>query len=179
MRNKRVLVLSLGFVSMLAVVACGNKETDKKASNNKTEEVVQSEVEDDKADVEEGEEAETAEDSTQSETPENTQSDSTQSAEPVVTKTTMYAKSNVNIRSGAGTSNAQTGIEIEFWAEQNELVYGAVRNRVSDPKRLSFVLDTLAINNKREKWYNEQKAEDVTCYNSGRIMRTRGAGNVE
>lgn len=117
MRNKRVLVLLLGFVSMLAVVACGNKEIDKKASNNKTEEVVQSEVEDDKADVEEGEEAETTEDSTQSETPENTQSDSTQSAEPVVTKTTMYAKSNVNIRSGAGTSNAQTGIEIEFWAE--------------------------------------------------------------
>ena len=48
-----------------------------------------------------------------------------------------------------------------------------------DPKRLLLVLDTLAINNKREKWYNEQEAEDVTCYNSGRIMRTRGAGNVE
>lgn len=109
MRNKRVLVLFLGMVFMLAVVACGNKETGKKNDDKKTGETVQSEVEDDKADVEEDEEAETTEDNTQSQTPENTQSESTQSAEPIVTKTTMYAKSNVNIRSGAGTSNAQIG----------------------------------------------------------------------
>lgn len=106
---------------MLAVVACGNKETGKQNDSKKTEETAQSEIVDDKADVEVGEEAdkeadkeaETTEDNTQVETPENstqtpenTQSDSTQ---PTVTKTTMYAKSNVNVRSGAGTSNSQIG----------------------------------------------------------------------
>lgn len=113
MRSKKLLVLLLGLIFMLVVVACGNKEIDKKDSNKKTEETVQSEIKDDKADVEVDEEAdketETAEDSTQSETPENTQSESTQSVEQVVTKTTMYAKSNVNVRSGAGTSNSKLG----------------------------------------------------------------------
>lgn len=98
---------------MLAVVACGNKETGKQSDGKKTEETVQSEIEDDKADVEVGEdtnkEEETTEDNTQVESPDNAQSDSAQPTEPVVTKTAMYAKSNVNVRSGAGTSNAQIG----------------------------------------------------------------------
>ena len=98
---------------MFTVVACSNKETGKKSDDKKTEETVQSEIEEDKVDVEVDEgtdkETETTEDNTQAETSENTQSDSTQSAEPIVTKTTMYAKSNVNVRSGAGTSNSQIG----------------------------------------------------------------------
>lgn len=113
MRNKRVLVLLLGLSLMLAVVACGNKEIGKKSDDEKTEETAQSEIEDDKADVEGDEDAdkelENPENNTQSEMPDNTQSDNTQSAELIVTKTTMYAKSNVNVRSGAGTSNAQIG----------------------------------------------------------------------
>lgn len=118
MRNKRFLAVLLGVVFILAVVACGNKETDKKDSNKKTEEVVQSEIADDKTDVEESEstekETETTEDNTQSQAPDNTQSDnmqsdSAQSAETIVTKTTMYAKSSVNVRSGAGTSYAKVG----------------------------------------------------------------------
>lgn len=106
MRNKRLLVVLLGLVFMLAVVACGNKETGKQSDDKKTEETAQSEIEDDKVDIEVDEEAESTEDSTQSETPENIQSESVQST---VTKTTMYAKSNVNVRSGAGTSNSQIG----------------------------------------------------------------------
>ena len=109
MKRKRFLVILLGLVLIVAVVACGNKETGKESDDKKTGETVQSEVEDDKADVEVDEEAETTGDNTQAETPENTQSESTQSAEPIVTKTTMYAKSNVNVRSGAGASNAQIG----------------------------------------------------------------------
>ena len=69
--------------------------------------------------------------------------------------------------------------QIEKLIAQNRLREEPFGHTKYDPKRLLLVLDTLAINNKREKWYNEQEAEDVTCYNSGRIMRTRGAGNVE
>ena len=92
---------------MLVIVACGNKETGQKNHDKKTEESVQSEIENDEADVEVGEG--TTEDNTQAEASENTQSEGTQPAETNVTKTTMYAKSNVNVRSGAGTSNAQIG----------------------------------------------------------------------
>ncbi|MBQ4543497.1 MAG: SH3 domain-containing protein [Clostridia bacterium] len=92
------------YILLLALVltGCGNQETDKK-----TDKVVQSELqgneETPEAGEESGEEIETIE-----ETPEN----STQTPEitqPTVTKTTMYAKSSVNVRSGAGTSHSKVG----------------------------------------------------------------------
>lgn len=95
------------YILLLALVltGCGNQETDKK-----TTEVVQSELEGNEeapeVGEESGEEVENTEDNTQSEASENTQNDNMQ---PTVTKTTMYAKSSVNVRSGAGTSNAQIG----------------------------------------------------------------------
>ena len=55
MRNKRLLVVLLGLVFMLAVVACGNKETSEKNDDKKAQETVQSETEND---AEEGENAE-------------------------------------------------------------------------------------------------------------------------
>jgi len=106
MRNKRVLILLLGLALMLTVVACGNKETGKKNDDKKTQETVQSEAENDaEEDVKEDtdEEAETPEDATQ------TDSNNTQTVDSVVEKVTMYAKSNVNVRSGAGTSNSKIG----------------------------------------------------------------------
>ena len=95
------------YILLLALVltGCGNQESDKK-----TNEVVQSELEGNEeapeVGEESGEEVENTEDNTQSEASENTQNDNMQ---PTVTKTTMYAKSSVNVRSGAGTSNAQIG----------------------------------------------------------------------
>ena len=86
----------------LVLTGCGNQETDKK-----TNEVVQSELEGNGEDVEAGEESGEEVESTE-ETPEN----STQTPEitqPTVTKTTMYAKSSVNVRSGAGTSHSKVG----------------------------------------------------------------------
>lgn len=106
MKNKKVLTLLLGLTLMLSIAACGNQETDKKDNNKKTDEVVQSELEGNEEDVEAGEEVENTEDNTQSEAPENAQGDNMQ---PTVAKTIMYAKSNVNVRSGAGTSNAKVG----------------------------------------------------------------------
>lgn len=91
----------------LVLTACGRAE---KESNNKT---VKEETENNIEQVEK-EEAETEKEvETTEETPENstqipeiTQSGSTQ---PTVTKTTMYAKSSVNVRSGAGTSHSKVG----------------------------------------------------------------------
>ncbi len=91
----------------LVLTACGraekesNNKTVKEETENNIEQVEKEEAETEK-EVETTEE--TPENSTQ--TPEITQSGSTQ---PTVTKTTMYAKSNVNVRSGAGTSNSQIG----------------------------------------------------------------------
>jgi len=113
MKNKRLLVLLLGLVLMLAVVACGNKETGKKSDDKKAQETVQSETDNDaeeEEDIKEDteKEAETSENTTQVETPANTENN-TQSVESTVEKVTMYAKSNVNVRSGAGTSNSKIG----------------------------------------------------------------------
>lgn len=107
MKNKRLIVLLLGLALMLTVVACGNNETGKKNNDKKAQETVQGETENDaeeEEDIKEDTEKEAG--TSEAETPENTQSVSTQSA---VTKTTMYAKSNVNVRSGAGTSNSKIG----------------------------------------------------------------------
>lgn len=113
MKTKKLLVLFLALVLMLVVVACGSKETEKKGKDNKVQETVQNEEQDDKEQQEsteviedEGEKTETDEDILEGELPANTEDKNTQ---PTVTKTTMYAKSNVNVRSGAGTSNAQIG----------------------------------------------------------------------
>lgn len=113
MRNKRVLTLLLGLAFMLTVVACGNKETGKKGDDKKVQETVQSESEDDKEQQEstgviedEGEKTETNEDILEGESPVNAEDKNTQ---PKVEKVTMYAKSSVNVRSGAGTSNAKVG----------------------------------------------------------------------
>lgn len=107
MKNKRILTILLGLAFMLTVVACGNNETGKKNNDKKAQETVQGETENDaeeEEDIKEDTEKEAG--TSEAETPENTQSESTQSA---VTKTTMYAKSNVNVRSGAGTSNNTIG----------------------------------------------------------------------
>ena len=114
MRNKRLLVVLLGLVFMLAVVACGNKETSEKNDDKKAQETVQSETENDaeegeNAEEDTGKEAENSEDAIKEETPTNTEDNNTQSVVPTVEKVTMYAKSSVNVRSGAGTSNAQIG----------------------------------------------------------------------
>ena len=86
----------------LVLTGCGNQETDKK-----TNEVVQSELEGNEEAPEVGEELGEEVETTE-ETPEN----STQTPEitqPTVTKNTMYAKSSVNVRSGAGTSHSKVG----------------------------------------------------------------------
>lgn len=108
MRNKRVLTLLLGLAFMLTVVACGNKETGKKGDDKKAQETVQGETENDaeeEEDIKEDteKEGETPEDATQ------TDSNNTQTVESAVEKVTMYAKSSVNVRSGAGTSNNTIG----------------------------------------------------------------------
>lgn len=97
------------YILLLALVltGCGKVETNKKDDNKKTDEVVQSEIEGNEEDAEAGEESGEEVESTE-ETPEN----STQTPEitqPTVTKTTMYAKSSVNVRSGAGTSHSKVG----------------------------------------------------------------------
>ena len=112
MKNKKGLTLLLGLALMLTVVACGNKETGKKNDDKKTQETVQSEAENDaEEDVKEDteKEAENTGDATQVETPENSENNNTQSVEPTFEKVTMYAKSSVNVRSGAGTSNTKVG----------------------------------------------------------------------
>ena len=86
----------------LVLTGCGNQETDKK-----TNEVVQSDLEGNEEAPEVGEELGEEVETTE-ETPEN----STQTPEitqPTVTKNTMYAKSSVNVRSGAGTSHSKVG----------------------------------------------------------------------
>lgn len=71
------------------------KETDKEIETNEEE----------KDDTSE-ENTESAGNNTQTE---ESDAQENQTTEPVVEKTTMYAKSNVNVRSGAGTSNSQIG----------------------------------------------------------------------
>lgn len=84
----------------LVLTGCGKAE---KESNNKT---VKEEIENNIEQVETEEPKVKVE--TTGETPEN----STQTpdiTQPTVTKTTMYAKSSVNVRSGAGTSHSKVG----------------------------------------------------------------------
>lgn len=90
----------------LVLTGCGkvNKPVKEETVNDVKEEVVQDvEVE------EEDNDQETSEDTTQTEATSNIDSSNTQSSEPVSEKRTMYAKSSVNVRSGAGTSNAKIG----------------------------------------------------------------------
>lgn len=97
------------YILLLALVltGCGKVETNKKDDNKKTGEIVQSELQGNEEATEVGEES-----GEEIESVEETPGNSTQTPEitqPTVTKTIMYAKSNVNVRSGAGTSNAQIG----------------------------------------------------------------------
>lgn len=99
---------------MLAVIACGNNKTSKKSDDKKAQETVQGETENDieeegnvKEDTEK--EVETSEDATQTETSSSTDNSNAQSVEPSVEKVIMYAKSSVNVRSGAGASNTKVG----------------------------------------------------------------------
>ena len=99
---------------MLAVIACGNNKTSKKSDDKKAQETVQGETENDieeegnvKEDTEK--EVETSGDATQTETSSSTDNSNAQSVEPSVEKVTMYAKSSVNVRSGAGASNTKVG----------------------------------------------------------------------
>lgn len=114
MRNKKLLVVLLGLVLMLAVIACGNNKTSKKSDDKKAQETVQGKTENDieeegnvKEDTEK--EVETSGDATQTETSSSTDNSNAQSVEPSVEKVTMYAKSSVNVRSGAGASNTKVG----------------------------------------------------------------------
>ena len=113
MRSKKLLVLLLALVLMLSVIACGSKETEKKSDEKKVQETVQSESENNKEQQkstevieDEGKETETNEDILEGELPANIEDKNTQ---PTVEKVTMYAKSSVNVRSGASTSNAKVG----------------------------------------------------------------------
>ena len=108
MKNKRVLTLLLGLALMLTVVACGNKETGKRNDDKKTQETVQVETEND-IEEEENVKEDTEKEAEISEDAIRTESNNTQTVEPVVEKVTMYAKSSVNVRSGAGTSNTKVG----------------------------------------------------------------------
>lgn len=72
----------------------------------KVTDVIITRNEDVKNEAKEENKTDTTEKDTQSDKTDDTQGDD---EEPVVTKTTMYAKSNVNVRSGAGTSNTQIG----------------------------------------------------------------------
>lgn len=99
---------------MLAVIACGNNKTSKKSDDKKAQETVQGETENDieeEGNVKENteKEVETSEDATQTETSSSTDNSNAQSVEPSVEKVTMYAKSSVNVRSGAGASNTKVG----------------------------------------------------------------------
>ena len=113
MRNKKGFTILLGLSLMLIVVACGNKEMGNKSDDKKAQETVQSEtkdgVEDEKIKEDTEKETVTSEDTTKEETPVNMEDNNTQSADTSVEKVTMYAKSSVNVRSGAGTSNSRIG----------------------------------------------------------------------
>lgn len=113
MKTKKLLVLFLALVLMLVVVACGSKETEKKGKDNSVQETVQNEEQDDEEQQEnteviedEDEKTDTKEDTSEDESAVNIENSNTQST---VEKVTMYAKSSVNVRSGAGTSHAKVG----------------------------------------------------------------------
>lgn len=102
-----VLVVAIVF----GMVFAGNNTNVKDENKPKTETITDKETDKDineniENESEEEDKTGTTEDDTQSETTDDTQSST---EEAVVTKTTMYAKSNVNVRNGAGTSNSQIG----------------------------------------------------------------------
>lgn len=105
-----VVAMILVIAIVLGIVFAGSSKDIKDKNEPETETVTDKET--DKATNEE--ENESKEEDKTGVTEEDTQSDAindtqTNTEEPVVTKTTMYAKSNVNVRSGAGTSNSQIG----------------------------------------------------------------------
>ena len=113
MKTKKLLVLFFALALMLVVVACGSKETEKKGKDNSVQETVQNEEQDDEEQQEntqviedEDEKTETKEDTSEDESAVNIENSNTQST---VEKVTMYAKSSLNVRSGAGTSHATVG----------------------------------------------------------------------
>ena len=112
--KKKILVL-IGAVLMLTVAACGNNATEKKNNDNKIEETVQNELNnEDKKPEDDAQNSETEEPKEDLQVEETkAQEDDVQPeekpAEPTVTKVTMYAKSNVNVRSGANASHSKIG----------------------------------------------------------------------
>ena len=106
-----IVAIILVVAIVLGVVFAGNGKDTKENHGPKTETITDAETD---KDINNNIDNETKEENKTDTTEEDTQSDATDDAqgnveEPVVTKTTMYAKSNVNVRSGVGTSNAQIG----------------------------------------------------------------------
>lgn len=90
------------YMLLIALVLTGCGKAEKESNNKTVKEEIENNIE--QVEIEETE----AEVETTGEKPEN----STQTPEitqPTVTKTTMYAKSSVNVRSGAGTSHSKVG----------------------------------------------------------------------
>ena len=106
-----IVAIILVVAIVLGVVFAGNGKDTKENHGPKTETITDAETD---KDINNNIDNETKEENKTDTTEEDTQSDATDDTqgskeEPVVTKTTMYAKSNVNVRSGAGTSNSQIG----------------------------------------------------------------------
>ena len=113
-KKKTALIIGIiiGIIVLIAVglgLYFGTKtpnETGKKEDKIEKETDTDIETNEEKNKNKEENKTDTTEKDTQSDATDDTQANT---EEPVATKTTMYAKSNVNVRSGAGTSNAQIG----------------------------------------------------------------------
>ncbi len=101
-------------VAIVLGVYFGTKTANKTEENKgKIEQQETEDVDDKKEDAVKKEDSNNNENDKQEESSDTQTSDDTnidvQPTEPVVEKVTMYAKSNVNVRSGAGTSNSKIG----------------------------------------------------------------------
>lgn len=105
-----IVAVILVIAIVLGVVVAGSSKDIKDKNEPKTETITDKETNRD-TNQEENENKEEDKTVTTEEDVQLDATDDTQGTteEPVVTKTTMYAKSNVNVRSGAGTSNSQIG----------------------------------------------------------------------
>lgn len=106
-----ILVIIIVVAIVLGVVFAGNSKDTKENHGPKTETITDAETD---KDINNNIDNESKEEDKTDTTEEDSKPDTTDDAqdnteEQVVTKTTMYAKSNVNVRSGAGTSNSQIG----------------------------------------------------------------------
>ncbi len=159
---------------MLAVIACGNNKTSKKSDDKKAQETVQGETENDieeegnvKEDTEK--EAETSEDATQTETSSSTDNSNAQSVEPTVEKVTMYAKSSVNVRSGAGASNTKVG----------SLTKGQEVTKVGEENGWSKIEFNGTVGYVSSKYLSAEKVSAITSNNStGNNNSTNSNANI-